>query len=167
MVRGVTIEFTELPSQFCPPRPFRLNQNEKEILDEEISKLRKKGVIEPTLPCEGQIISNVFLRPKQDGQYRLILDLTETNKSVEYQHFKMSSFQTALDLMRPGAWIATVDLKDAYFSVPVAEGNRKYLKFLWNNKLFQFLGLPNGLACAPRLFTKILQPVWGMNVSRI
>ena len=37
--------------------------------------------------------------------------------------------QTALRLMRPGCFMASVDLKDAYYSVPMATEDKKYLKF--------------------------------------
>ena len=72
----------------------------------------------------------------------------------------MDTIQTALKLMRPGCFMASVDLKDAYYSVPVAREDRKFLKFQWENSYFQFTCLPNGLACAPRLFTRLLKPVY-------
>ena len=72
----------------------------------------------------------------------------------------MDTIQTALKLMRPGCFIALVDLKDAYYSVPVAKEDRKYLKFEWQGSYYEYTCLPNGLACAPRLFIKILKPVY-------
>ncbi len=56
--------------------------------------------------------------------------------------------------------MASVDLKDAYYSIPVAVEHRKYLMFEWQGSYFQFTCLPNGLSCAPRLFTKILKPIY-------
>ena len=52
------------------------------------------------------------------------------------------------------------DLKDAYYSVPIHKVHQKYLKFEWQGQLYQFTCLPNGLACAPRLFTKLLKPAY-------
>lgn len=37
---------------------------------------------------------------------------------------------------------------------------KKYLKFEWQGQLYQFTCLPNGLACAARLFTKSLKPAY-------
>ena len=56
--------------------------------------------------------------------------------------------------------MASIDLKDAYYSIPVANGDRKYLMFEWQGSYYQFTCLPNGLSCASRLFTKILKPVY-------
>ena len=72
----------------------------------------------------------------------------------------MDTLQSAIRLMTPNCYMASVDLRDAYYSVPIHNEDQKYLRFGWNSKLFQFTCLPNGLACAPRLFTKILKPVY-------
>ena len=41
--------------------------------------------------------------------------------------------------------------------MPVCEANRV---FRWQDKLYQFRVLSNGLACTPRFFTKLLNPVF-------
>ena len=56
-------------------------------------------------------------------------------------------------------FLASIDLKDAYYSVPIAREDRKFLPFIWQGSLFQFTCLPNGLSCAPRKFTKLLKLV--------
>ena len=56
--------------------------------------------------------------------------------------------------------MASVDLKDAYYSIPVHPEHRKYLMFEWEGQYYQFTCLPNGLSSAPRVFTKILKPVY-------
>ena len=52
-----------------------------------------------------------------------------------------------------------LELKDAYFTVPVWKGHQKYLRFLWKETLCNFACLPFGLASAPGTFTKIMKPV--------
>ena len=56
--------------------------------------------------------------------------------------------------------MASVDLKDAYYSIPIAAEDRQLLKFEWEGNYFHFTCLPNGLASAPRLFTKLLKLVF-------
>ena len=70
--------------------------------------------------------------------------------------------------------MASIDLTDAYYTVPVASEHRKYLRFIWGGKLFQCTCLSNGLSAAPRYFTKLLKQVevaidaskigWGQSV---
>ena len=155
-VLGVKIPFQEVPVQAREPYPYRLSAEEQMIMAGEVSKLEQKGVIERVLPEQGHFISNVFLRPKPN------LDLTELNKFVPYEHFKMTSLQTAIDMLRQDCWMGSVDLKDAYYSVGVHTEYRKFLRFYWNNQLYQFVAMPNGLACAPRIFTKLLTPIFSV-----
>ena len=137
-----------------------VNSIEKVAIDKEITKLLDKGIIEECLPCIGQFVSPIFARPKKDGTFRLILNLKEFNENIEYHHFKMESIHTVTTLIRPNCYMASIDFKDAYYSVPVAVEHRKFLRFHWNNQLFQYTCFPNGLACCPRKFTKLLKPVY-------
>ena len=88
---------------------------------------------------------------------RLILNLKSLNEHVEYHHFKKDTLQSAIRLMTPNCHMASVDLRDAYYSVPIHIDDQKYLRFCCKSRLFQFTCLPNGLASAPRRFTEILK----------
>ena len=89
-------------------------------IDTEISKMLSKGILEPANPCSGEILSSIFTRPKKDGTYRIILNLKSFNKCIPYQHFKMDTLKTVLNLIEKDCFLASLDLKDAYYSVPVA-----------------------------------------------
>lgn len=102
----------------------------------------------------------MFLRPKKDGNYRLILNLKQLNENIEYAHFKMEILCTALRLIQPGCYMGSVDLSDAYYNVNITVSDRKFLRFIWKGTLYQYTCLPNGLSSAPRLFTKLLKPVY-------
>ena len=52
-----------------------------------------------------------------------------------------------------------MDLKGAYFVIPIWKEQRKYLRFVWKSTLPEFAFLPFGLATAPRLFTKVMKPI--------
>ena len=89
-----------------------------------------------------------------------MINLKHLNKFVHYEHFKQEHFCIVLQLIQKGDFFTSVDLKKAYFSIPIAEDSRKYLKFLWNNTLYHYVCLPFGLSSAPRVFTKILKPIY-------
>ena len=74
-----------------------------------------KDIVKVAAKQPGQIISNIFLRPQKNGKYHLILNLKQFNECVEYQHFKMDSL-THIKLMEKGCYMASPDIKDAYFS---------------------------------------------------
>ena len=106
----------------------------------------------------GQIVSGIFSLPKKDGSLRLILNLKRFNEFVTHHHFKMDSRQAIITLVTPNCFMASIDMKDAYYSIPVKNEDRKYLRFKWEDQFYEFTRLPNGLSCAPRQFTKILKP---------
>ena len=41
----------------------------------------------------------------------------------------------------------------------MTEKSQNFLKFEWKGQLYKYTAFPNGLACCPRLFTKLLKPV--------
>ena len=115
-VQHYNIEFAEtLLLQTTPPMN-KTSPAENEIIQNEIIKLSLKGVIEEAIYTNDSYISNVFVRPKKDGSHQMMLNLKSLNEFVAYYHFKMDAFQTAISLIRPGCFMASVDLKDAYYT---------------------------------------------------
>ena len=55
--------------------------------------------------------------------------------------------------------MSTLDLKDAYYLIPVDERSRKFLRFGFGRELYQFTCLPFGLCTSPHVFTKLMKPV--------
>ncbi|XP_046746413.1 uncharacterized protein LOC124411363 [Diprion similis] len=136
-----------------------MNPKEHLEISKLISKLLDKGAIKPCNDSRDQFISSIFLVPKPDGTNRFILNLKELNELISAEHFKLEDRKAVINLMSEDCFMATVDLKDAYYVVPVAESDRKFLRFRHNNQLFEFTCLPFGLTTAPYVFTKILKPV--------
>jgi len=160
-VAGVKIEFKgDILPQQSARRPSLFNAKERTIAHSEIYKLITKGAIVPSSPEIGDFVSTIFLHPKKDGTHRTILNLKQFNEFVEYHHFKMNTLETAINMIKPGCYMASVDLKDAYYTVLIAPGHQKFLKFWFDGKYFQNTCLPNGLASVPRVFTKLLKPVY-------
>ena len=160
MVTGCKIDLQKIPVQHIAPRETNFSAKELHFVNDEIAKLLNKKVIIPSQHEDDQFISTIFLTPKKDGLFRLILNLKKFNRFVRYQHFKMESLKQVVAMMKPGCFMASLDIRDAYYSVPIHKSHQKYLKFEFNGQLFQFTCMPNGLACAPRLFTKLLKPVY-------
>ena len=157
-VQGVEIDLTERPLQHTIPKS-KFQPHEFNLVDETIDQLIEKEVVKQVPPTRGQYVSKIFLQPKADGSHRLILNLKKFNESVLYRHFKMDSIHTITKLVERNCYMAALDLKDAYYSIPVKGCDQKYLQFEWQGQRYQFTCLPNGLSSAPRTFTKILKPV--------
>ena len=64
-------------------------------------------------------LSNIFLVPKKDGGQRPVINLKALNQFLHPHHFKIEGIHTLRDLVRPGDWLTKVDLKDAFFTIPI------------------------------------------------
>ena len=106
---------------------FPLSHEEKLIVKKEVALLKGKNIVAKANVTENNtFVSGVFTRSKKDGSERMILNLKRLNKFVEYKHFKMESLQIVLELIRPGVYMASIDLKDAFYSVPVHKNQQAY-----------------------------------------
>ena len=159
-VEGIKLNFNMTPFQFFVPNEISCSLVEKEEIEAELSKYLEKSIIELVEHSPGEFISQIFRRPKRSGGLRIILNLSKLNEFIPYEHFKMETFNSVVSLVEPNCFMSSIDLTDAYFSVNINSEFRKFLKFSWNGNLYQFTCMPNGLACAPRIFTKILKPLY-------
>ena len=126
------------------PFQYPFGTKEHTFVAEEIERLLEKEVVIKSDIERGQFISPIFVRPKNDSLFRLILHLKKLNEVTEYIHFKMETLSAILRLVTPMAYMAKIDIKDAYYSVPVKLADQKLLKFEFDKVLYQFTSLPNG-----------------------
>ncbi len=128
------------------------------MLQQELSSLLLKGAIEevPQSDIEQGFFSRYFLIPKRNGGLRPILDLRCLNLSLYKGKFKMLTLKTIISQIQGGDWFVTIDLKDAYIHIQVVRRHRKFLRFAFGGKAYQYKVLPFGLALAPRTFTKCM-----------
>ena len=70
----------------------------------------------------------------------------------------MESFSDVFKIIQPNCWMASVDLKDAFYTILIHNAYQKCFKFMWYQKFYKYLGMPNGYSDAARVFTKMLKP---------
>ena len=133
-VLGAAVECTAIPVQHKLPNQI-FSDHEYHIVRQEVHKLLEKCVVTKVSPISGQILSNVVLRPKKDGTHRLILNLKRFNESVSHYHFKMDLLSTITKLVTQNCYMAAVDMKDAYYSIPIRFSDRKFLRFIREGEL--------------------------------
>ncbi len=66
----------------------------------------------------------------------------------------MTQVQDAHDQTGPRTGFVMIDLKEAYFHISILPQHRKFLRFAFGGKAYQYRVLPFGLALSPRTFTK-------------
>ncbi|XP_040215566.1 coiled-coil domain-containing protein 134 isoform X1 [Rana temporaria] len=117
----------------------------------------------PTKEIGGGFYSHIFVVRKPSGKFRLILNLKPLNVSVRYKRFRMDSIYSVKALHPPNCFMASIDLKDAYLHIPIAEDHQRFLRLAIDTGEevlhLQFRALPFGLSSSPRIFTKVMAEV--------
>ena len=158
IVSGYKIPLRYKPVQHSLPITSS-NQANAHLIDVEVETLLTKGAITQVSPSKEGFFSCLFLVPKKGGSFRLVIDLSFLNKFVESLHFQMENISCLKTVLHRGDYMTTLDLKDAYLSVPIHRDSQKFLQFLWRNKCYAFQGLCFGWNTGPRVFTKLLKPI--------
>ena len=163
-ISGYHIPFTVIPHQgFLPSH--KVSVEDGILIGKELGELIQKQAIHPVLEHDYNtgFVSNLFVIPKKGGGQRPVFNLRQLNQFIKYEHFKMEGIHMLRDLLKPNDFMAKIDLKDAYFTVPLWKGHQKFLRFLWKGTQWEFACLPFEIGSPPRVFTKILNPVIGLS----
>ena len=117
------------------------------------------------------IVSALGAIPKQNGGVRLIHDgsrpsgLALNDFASLDNHLRFQTLDDAVDMLKPGVFMAKVDLKSAYRSVRVHKSNWPACGLKWtfqNDRTPTYLidtALPFGSRLAPGIFNKLTQAV--------
>ena len=181
VTKGYRIEFTGNPPRTREPRctPIPRNQARRQDLERGLESMLEKRAIRE-IPFHADIpgfYSPIFLVAKESGGWRPILNLKAFNKFVKPLSFRMETLRTVMDCLGEAhqqrlktsehlrdssmseTWAVSIDLRDAYFHVPVAPEHTRFLRFAYDGRAYEFLVLPFGLSTAPRVFTRIVRTI--------
>ena len=155
---GFRIPFIKIPP--LSSVPIRMSQSSSPFLREEIENLLNKRAVE-RVQNQGTpgFYSRIFLVPKKNRKFRLILDLSLLNRYIEKQAFKMETVILVRQAMRLNDWAVSIDLTDAYLHVPIHHQSRKYLHFVHKDQVYHFSALPFGMFLSPLIFSKLMDVI--------
>ena len=140
------------PIQFSTPKRFIWSEAEHKIIGNELTILLRKGVIQKACASPDQLISNILLRKKPNGSYRVILYLKYFND------FKMDTLKDLILFIKRRCFFTSIDLQDAFYTIPLSPPACKYFRFIHRDQLYEFTSLIMGYKDSPRIFTKLTKP---------
>lgn len=149
---GVSLPVSQRQYPFAPPI--------MKELEEEIQDMLDKDVIEPSYSAWR---SPVLLVKKASGKKRLCLDSRQLNKITKRDSYPLPRVSTILDNLKNAQYLSTVDLKAAFWQVPLENSSKEKTAFgLTGKGLYQFKVMPFGLHNASqtqqRLMDKLFPP---------
>lgn len=139
------------------PVPFAFRKR----VAEKIEELEELGIItrSPT-PYSSPLTYTV----KRDGTVRILLDARELNTRMEGETEKPPIISEILQQFHGVKFISTLDLNNAYFQIRLHENSVKYTGFVFDNKSYVYLRLPQGLKTSVSGFTRAMDIVLGPEV---
>ncbi|XP_072774779.1 uncharacterized protein [Taeniopygia guttata] len=109
--------------------------------------------------CESEYNTPIFPVRKPNGKYRLVQDLWAINEIAKDIHPVVANPYTLLtSVSERFEWFTVIDLKDAFFCIPLATESIKYFAFEWEDpttgrkKQLTWTRLPQGFKNSPTVF---------------
>ena len=100
---------------------------------------------------------------KKNGKWRWVVDFRMLNSVTRKDSFPIPNIVELLSYLRSSKYFTSLDLAQAFHSIPVREVDREKLSFCALDKFYQFCRMPFGLTSAPntwaRLVTKVLMDI--------
>lgn len=123
----------------------------------ELDDMLEKGIVEPsTSPWSSPIV----MVKKPDGTYRFCVDYRKLNKVTKRDAYPLPFVSSTLDKLRDAKYLSSLDIKSAYWQVPMAPECREYTAFtVPGGGLFQFCRMPFGLHNSPATWQRLIDRV--------
>lgn len=144
-------------------RYYPVNPVMQKQIDQELDAMLKNDIVEPS---DSGWASPILLVKKKDGSYRFCVDYRKLNSVTLPDSYPLPYITNVLDKLRNAHYLSSLDIKSAYWQVPVAEKSRKYTAFTIPNRgLFQFKRMPFGLRNSPATWQRLIDNVLGSDLE--
>jgi transposase InsO family protein/ribonuclease HI len=137
--------------------PRRLSVSEQEIVNQQIKEWLKEGIIRPS---SSEYASPIVLVDKKDGEKRLCVDYRRLNKEIVKDRYPLPLIEDQIDRLCGARVFTTLDLRNGFFHVNVAESSRKYTAFVTPTSQFEFQKVPFGLCNSPSVFQRFINVIF-------
>lgn len=135
----------------------------REVLHKGLDEWLACDVVEPSVsPWR----SSILLVKKQSDDYRWVVDFRQLNKVSKPDAYPMPRVNDILDSLRDAKYLSSIDLKSAYFQIPLDKASREKTAFVIPGRgLFQFTRMPQGLNTSAATWQRFIDSVVGSDLS--
>jgi transposase InsO family protein len=128
-------------------------------MNTELDEMLRLGVVEPSTSAWS---SPVVMTRKKDGTYRFCIDFRKVNAITKKDAYPLPKVNYILDRLRDARFLTTLDIKSAYWQVPMDPGSKEKTAFTVPGRgLYQFNRMPFGLCNSPATWQRLIDHVLG------
>lgn len=142
-------------------RHFPISPAIEKLVGEEIDRMLQMGVIEES----SSSWSSPVVLVKKPGKVRLCLDSRKVNAVTVRDAYPLPHIEGILSRLPRAEFISSLDLKDAFWQIPLDMNSRDKTAFTVPNRpLYQFTVMPFGLCNAPQTMCRLMDKVIPYNL---
>ena len=134
-------------------RPFRAGPKAREFVQEEVKRMLKAGVIEPS---QSEWAAPVVIAPKSDGTLRFCVDFRKLNEMTVRDTYPLPRMDDCIDSLGDATVFSTLDANWGYWQVNIAPRDWDKTTFTSHVGTYRFKRMPFGLTNAPATFQRTL-----------
>lgn len=136
---------------------FRIPIHLEVMIDKEIAKLLKNGIIETTYSEWNSKLVPII---KKDKSLRLCIDFRPLNNITIKESYPIPLVDDILIKLKNSTIFSCLDATSGYHQILLNKNDIKKTAFTWKRKQYQFLRMPFGLCNAPSTFQMAMDRIF-------
>ena len=144
--------------RYCSKRPYRCTIEDRKEIEEQISELLKRNLIEESYSPFAAPVTLAYKRD-ENKKSRLCIDFRDLNKIIVPQSQPFPLIEDLIIKTRNCRYFSKLDINSAFWSIPLRIEDRRKTGFVTQEGHFQWTYLPFGLKTSPAIFQRILSNI--------
>jgi len=144
--------------KYCSKRPYRCTIEDKKEIEEQISELLKRNLIEESYSPFAAPVTLAYKRD-ENRKSRLCIDFRDLNKIIVPQSQPFPLIEDLVIKTRNCKYFSKLDINSAFWFIPLRIEDRRKTGFVTQEGQFQWTCLPFGLKTSPAIFQRILSNI--------
>ena len=134
-------------------RPYNIREDQKPIIQKEMDRLEKLGIIRKGLT--GYSSPVLLVKRKQQSLYRVVTSFRVLNEWLVRVNHAFPIVRDCLEVIGASKCevMSVLDLRDSYHTLPLAEESQKYCSLTpyYGSPTYVYLRMGMGMSCSPAL----------------